>query len=120
MTCGRVSPLGRQTVKSEKHQGSLLWTGLWDRDPHSPTEKQNVKLSLSQLCNLNLFCPYGEGTLSLDINIKTGAWPQWKTPSVPGSSKSKSALQGCFFSSGHLNFVLKVHSKKDKPTQDTQ
>lgn len=64
--------------------------------------------------NLNLFYPYGEGTPGQDINIKAGAGPQWKTPRVPGSSKLQSALQGCFYSSGHMNFVLKIHGKKKK------
>lgn len=29
------------TVKSERSQGSLLWAGLWDRDPTPPLRKQN-------------------------------------------------------------------------------
>lgn len=98
----------------------MLWPELWHRDPHTPTEKQNPKLSLSWMWNLNLFYSCGEGTPSCDINIKTGAGPQWKIPRAPSSGKPQTALEGCFFNNGHMSSTRKIHNKNDKLTQDVQ
>lgn len=62
--------------------------------------------------NLNLFYSCGEGTPSCDINIKTGAGPQWKIPRAPSSGKPQTALEGCFFNNGHMSSTHKIHNKK--------
>lgn len=111
-TCRRISPLSRNTVKSEKSEGSLLLAGLWDKDPTPQMRKQNEAKLLSQIWNVNLFYTCSVETPCWDININTGAGPQWKPLRVPGSNKPQITLQGCFCNNGHVKSALHVHNKK--------